>query len=289
MHVMDLGFVGKSTPVRKSVAYALQVPRAVIRMIADAQNYALHPPIIVNSIPKSGTHLLMQVARALPGSRYFGSFLAQQPSLTLRYRSQADIDRGIRKLVPGEVLGAHLHFTPETAARLRHINAVHLMIVRDPLDVLLSEAHYLRVMAQFHRMHAEFKNLSAEEAIEQCLTGSRLSPDIFPSFEHRIAPYCGWVDNLDCCVIRFEDTRNPVTAETAVRRAVASWGAKAGRSPDEVQVLVAGALEAIDPHKSHTFSNRKAPVEAVRSRLELDTQIIRLREMLGYRGSASSA
>ncbi|WP_293418517.1 hypothetical protein, partial [Phenylobacterium sp.] len=62
------------------MAYGLQVPRAIERQRSTPASYASSPPIIVNSIPKSGTHMLMQVARAMPGTRYYGSFVARIPS-----------------------------------------------------------------------------------------------------------------------------------------------------------------------------------------------------------------
>lgn len=282
MHVMDMALVGKVTPLRKGLAFGLQLPRAFIRRMAGSDAYRATPPIIVNSIPKSGTHLLMQVARALPDARYFGSFLAQQPSLSLRQRSQHEINRGLGRLVPGEVLGTHLHYTAQTAASMRRMNSVHFMIVRDPLDVLLSEAHYLRSMARFHRMHREFQTLSAEDAIARALSGSVENPEIFPEFAQRILPYCGWAADSDCCIIRFEDMREQAKSGEVVGRIIAYWAERTGYPQDQLPALNRLALNAIQPEKSHTFSNRKRIDDTLRRKLAADEQIRHLRAQLGY-------
>lgn len=159
MHLMDSRLAVKSNVARKGIAYALQVPRAVRRTRASTVDFASAPPVIVNSIPKSGTHLLLQVARALPDTRYFGSFVGWASSLRLVARDQRTLDRMIGRITPGEVAGAHLHFSKATADALNRVNAVHYLIIRDPVDVLLSEVHYLRHMHRFHRMAREFRGL----------------------------------------------------------------------------------------------------------------------------------
>jgi sulfotransferase 6B1 len=153
-----------SAPARKAAMLANKIPRTMARWAAQNQDYERTPPIIVNSLPKSGTHLLLQVARALPKTRYFGSFIAQTPSLTLRLRSQHEISQSIAAIVPGEVVGAHLYYSPATAQAIADKNALHLFIWRDPRDVLISEAHYLAEMNRFHAMHRAFRACSSQEA-----------------------------------------------------------------------------------------------------------------------------
>ncbi len=258
MNVLDLPFVNKLTPVRKGAAFALQIPRYLRRLNSTPDDFESNPPVIVNSIPKSGTHLLMQIARALPRTRYYGSFLAQQPSLTLRRRGQREIDAGLARLVPGEVIGTHLHYTPETASLLRQVNAVHLMIIRDPIDVLLSEAHYLRSMARFHRMHREFKGLDEGQARQLALAGSGPSRDIFPAFPERIKPYAGWLDDPDCCVVRFEQFALTAERRKAVETIVEFWAGRIHlQKPGELEGIVEHCIAAIDPARSHTTSTRK--------------------------------
>ena len=145
-----------SASVRKGKAVLQRIPRIIARISQTPDELQHRPPIIVNSLPKSGTHLLMQIAGALPGTRFYGSFIAQTPSLTMRERSQDKLNASISAIVPGEYLGAHLYHSTATAAAISERNALHLFIWRDPRDVIVSEAYYLYKMSRWHAMHKAF-------------------------------------------------------------------------------------------------------------------------------------
>jgi len=241
----------KSAPARKGKAALNRVPRLIRRLQASDADYATHPPIIVNSLPKSGTHLMMQLADALPGVVNYGTFLAQTPSLTLKERSRAQIDARIAALAPGEVVGAHLYYSPETAAAFAKRNALHLFIWRDPRDVILSEAHYLAEMARFHAMHATFKKISDPEArVKLALTGDGTSR--YPDAHARVAPYLGWCDDPQAVVMRYERAIHPKTQAGEVARVVAAFVKQGGEVADQA-ILTQSLVQAVAPKHSHTF------------------------------------
>lgn len=253
IHALDWPFVLKNTALRKAVAYALQAPRALASLGAYPERFVVRPPIIVNSIPKSGTHLLLQMARALPQSLYFGSFLAQAPSLTLKPRSQATIDFHISRIVPGEVVGAHLHYSPETSRALQKINALHLFIMRDPYDIAMSEQHYLAHMNRFHRMSREFQGLSPEKRLDLVMNGSKCRPDLYPSIEKRLTPYLGWMSDSRVLTIRFEHVSTDARRREVAKTLAEAWEAKVEGAPVRTQDLDARICNAVSPARSHTF------------------------------------
>jgi sulfotransferase 6B1 len=248
-----MGKIGKllqSAPVRKAKAFANRAPRLLAHLAAKEEDYRARPPIIVNSLPKSGTHLLMQIAQELPDRRYFGSFIAQTPSLTLRMRSQAEIDRRIAAIVPGEVLGTHLYYTPETEAAFRKVNAIHLFIWRDPRDVLLSEAHYLTKMNRWHAMHKSFAALpDTESRIRFSILGNG---GTYPGAEERIGSYMGWLSSENCLSLRYEELVDPQTQLAECQRILDLYQARA-QSPDPLPSADA-LVDAINPERSHTFN-----------------------------------
>lgn len=65
---------------RKSLAIGKQIPRLVKRTKSDPDDYKCNPPVIANSFPKSGTHLLLQILEQLPGLTNYGSFIASRNS-----------------------------------------------------------------------------------------------------------------------------------------------------------------------------------------------------------------
>lgn len=222
----------------------------------------------------------MQIARALPHTRYFGSFIAQQPSVSLRMRSDEEIVRMAARLAPGEVVGAHLHYSEPISRALAEMNALHLLIIRDPAEVLLSEVHYLSSMNRFHRMAREFERLADDERIDLALGGASKLAERYPPFADRIAPYAGWLDDPDVCLVRYEEFSKPDRARAACRRIVEAW---AKRKPEAVDIdhLAAKAANAVAPEKSHTKSNRKStPCDL---RILAHPQIIAARAAMNYR------
>ncbi|EEX13548.1 hypothetical protein CSE45_5454 [Citreicella sp. SE45] len=241
-----------TAPVRKGRGFAMQIPRAVARIGASPADYRAAPPIIVNSLPKSGTHMLMQIAQALPGTRYFGSFIAQTPSLTLRMRSPAEIAGRIKRIVPGEVLGTHLYHHPETARALDEVNALHLFIYRDPRDVLLSETHYLTSMSRWHKMHKTFAAIpDGEERLRLAITGN--GTETYPDARERIGAYMGWISDPSCIALSYETLNDPQALPAEIDRITAAFVDRGGRIEDP-EAMRRSLIEAIAPEKSHTFN-----------------------------------
>lgn len=239
-----------SAPIRKGRAFANRIPRLFIQASAHDDDFRAAPPIVVNSLPKSGTHLLMQLAEALPGTRQFKTFLAQTPSLTLRMRTQSEIDRKIAGFVPGEIIGAHLHHSAATAKALEDRNALHLFIWRDPRDVILSEAHYLAEMTRFHAMHRSFKALpTAEARVELAITGNGGN---YPDAKERIGSYMGWTQTPGTVSLRYESLIHPETQKHECQRILDAYKA---RVTGVANLPTADDLvAAIAPEKSHTFN-----------------------------------
>jgi hypothetical protein len=241
--------VRRSAILRKGATFAFEPMLKLQRRAVNPSDFAAAPPIVVNSLPKSGTHLLLQITRAMPHSCYYGRFIATSPSLTLRERSPQALARRITSLMPGETVGAHLHYFPEIAGALEQINAVHLFIYRDPRDVITSEAHYLADMNRWHRMHKHYRNLAdhgarlalALDGLDQC----------YPEANARMLPYAGWVNAPGVVAIRYEDLSGPRQADE-IARIVAAWRARGGRTT-EAAALTERLSQAIDPGKSHTF------------------------------------
>ena len=252
---MAFNFV-HSAPVRKAGAFLNRFPRFCKRIASSDQDYLKNPPIFVNSLPKSGTHLLMQVARQLPNKKYYGSFIAQTPSLTLKERSASDISMKIAAIVPGEVLAGHLHFSTETSLALARANVFNLFIWRDPRDVLISEAHYLSKMNRWHAMHRSFKACrNARERIALALEGDGSMR--YPNARERVGAYMGWRSDANCIVVRFEDLINPETREAEIQRIRVSYAQRAQIDVSEVTALET-LVAAIAPERSHTFNRGEA-------------------------------
>lgn len=213
-------------------------------------------PLLANSFPKSGTHLLTQILESFPGTVNYLSFLASLPSWRYVERSKRSTIQRIRNFRSGEMISGHLFFKPEYQKVLLERRVLNYFIFRDPRDVACSEAHYLSQMAPFHRLHRAFRNLKSEEAaITMSIVGdyhANVCPVPYQNIAQRFRVYQGWLNNDNVCAVRFEDLigKDRVVEVTRMCRYFAD------RTPGpcpKVNDLVTTALKAISPSRSHTF------------------------------------
>lgn len=253
--MISAGIHHRFAPVRKGVRILMHVPRALERLRDSAEARRLTPPILANSIPKSGTHLLDQILSAIPRRRNYGRFLeSMTASYIFKERSVRSTTRFIETIVSGEIVRAHLHHSPEAAQALDRRSVAHFLICRDPRDVVVSEAHYLRSMNRWHKMHPYFKRLpSFAEAVTLAITGlpGRDTPLPYPDIGRRYGRFMPWFSDPSTHVVRFEDLisgKQPETIEGIVRHYEQLCGEQL-----DVEGIATTARDLIAPSRSHTF------------------------------------
>lgn len=238
--------------LKKLLRYGAAVPRLAHRITARSGAYLAHPPILANSFPKSGTHLLVQILGVVPGVRDWGDFWASQPSFSFREQPPARMAARIRRVAPGEMVSGHLHFSPEVAGALAARHVVHYFIYRDPRDVVVSEAHYLATMNRWHRLHPIFRQLPSQaDRVLLSIRGLPSGAIEYPNVAERFARYAAWLSRPDVCALNYEDLISPRRDEV-LTRIFTFLAERTGRSL-AVPELVQAASEAIQPRRSHTF------------------------------------
>jgi hypothetical protein len=256
--MIDLKFNGhlkKSGVFRKSSAFLKQIPRLLVRYSSAVSDYQSDPPILANSFPKSGTHLLLQILEALPDTVNYGSFIASMPTITFRERSKSAHLRLIKNIVPGEVLPAHLFFSPIYQQELNNKNCVHYFIYRDLRDVAISDAYYLTYMNPYHRMHKYFskKCKTMEERISTAILGvtEQDFPYDYPNIAKRFARYRGWLLCPEVLSIKYEELVSE--RRISVLRKMVEHYFNSSRKNFQFEEVLETAIENIDPFKSHTY------------------------------------
>ena len=232
--------------------------------------------LVLNSIPKSGTHLLYQVLAPL-GLKDFGGFLATTPSVSLKKRPPSEHVDYLDRLFHRELLSAHMHFDEQVAEAVERLEQPLITIIRDPRDIFISELDYLSEVNRWHRMHRFYKRARDDEAaFTLCLEGMPDASFCYPSFAERIEPYLGWLHRASTLTVRFEQLRNTATQQKEML-IIARYLERGGLWSDGESSFVQQAQACIDPSASHTF--RQGGVGTWRERLS-DDQADRLEQVI---------
>ena len=252
---LEAGLHSKRGLVRKGCALALRAPKRIARIGLCDDSLRATPPVLANSVPKSGTHLLDQILEALPGRRNFGEFLSSMTSsFQFRRRSPDESSAALRTAVPGELVRAHLFFDPAVAAAIAETRYVHYFIYRDPRDVVLSEAHYLRSLNRWHRLHPFFRDApSLDEAIAISIRGlpEHAEKLYYPPIGDRFEQYAGWIGRDDVFAVKFEDLIGPRQPELIA--AMAEFYVRRSETPVDASELAMAMQANVDPGRSHTY------------------------------------
>ncbi|MGY4867394.1 sulfotransferase domain-containing protein [Mycolicibacterium elephantis] len=249
----------KNPFLRKGEALAIRSARDGIRLLRPSV-FPSRPAVLVNSVPKSGTHLLTQIVEGLESNDDWGTFIRSTPSLTLREVSPERLNREMKKLVPGETARGHIFWHQSLAESITENGIVSYFIYRDPRDIALSEARYLSSMNRYHRMHRVYRGLSPDEALMLSIRGWPESENrgvYYPDIGTRIRRYTGWLTHTATLAVRFEDLRGANLAGWA-RRIVQHYVDASGHSDSDADQMALRATQMVDPCRSHTYRKGKS-------------------------------
>ena len=164
--------------------------------------------IFCNSFPKSGTHLLLQVLEGIPELEYYGKFVTSASSYGFKDIDASFLGERFKRMLNNEIVLGHLKYDDVIADQVTKACSVSIFVVRDPRDVVISEANYLAKMNPWHRLHPFFRrDLKTDgDRIEAAIRGLDSRFDgMYPDFAKRFADFRGWLGRKEVITVRFED------------------------------------------------------------------------------------
>jgi hypothetical protein len=170
-------------------------PRGVAARIVGGNG----PPLISISLPKAGTHLVERALCLHPAIRR-----RLVPTLYPHILPDwGDLESLLSKQRPGELLIAHIPFEQEHLAGIERTGTKAFLVVRDPRDILISNAFYISGYQahNWHRVIASQPDMKSK--LRLLIEGRDASPAI-PGIGDYLREYAGWLD-AGCKVIRYED------------------------------------------------------------------------------------
>lgn len=188
------------------------------RAYARSMFFLPGPPIFVNSVAKSGTHLLTRILESRPGTMMSGIYIpwwrCHTTPMEHGLTPDFDLDRSrfahyLAGAHGGQIVTSHFPWRPEIAETLRDAGFAIVFQMRDPRDTLVSQLRYILGLRRHflrERMITEFADDDAR--LMALITGATpRGPDETAPIEpvgtllaHRI----GWLGHPDIHVCRFE-------------------------------------------------------------------------------------
>ena len=164
------------------------------------------PVVVGNTMPKSGSHLIGQILRALPA---IGPFLFTPWDKLNRGPGNSKLSASetaarIRSLMRGEVGYANLRATEEFVRLLTGPGTAMIYVYRDPRDLVVSQVFYAVEMHTEHALHDYATNTlkNMEERLDLFILGNSALDT--PNIRRRYDSYAGWLEQTSVLKLRFE-------------------------------------------------------------------------------------
>jgi len=236
-----------------------QARRSLAALLWGRNELQKTPVVLGNAMPKSGSHLIIQV---LQGLTRLGPFVnpgfppVNRAEDNRKLPDQAAL-ANLQRMRPGDIAYGYVHAREPFISELTRLGRATVFVYRDPRDMIVSHVFYATQMHEGHGMHAYYNQTlkSMEERINAAIqgveeSGSELSP-IRLKYEH----YLGWLEQPAVFCLRFEDL---ILDREAALGSLLDYLADRGFESRLPRAEAVHILEqAIAPRKSGTFRKGK--------------------------------
>ncbi len=183
------------------------------RMIAGAAwgpgRLSQSPAVLGNAMPKSGSHLIIQVLQGLPrlGAFVNPGFPPVNRDENNRKLTTPEILANIRRMRSGDIGYGYIGCQEPFKSSLTKPGMACVFVYRDPRDMMVSQVFYATEMNLEHGMHQYYtENLhTMEERINAAILGVEEPGAELSSVKARWDDYFGWLQTEEVLCLRFED------------------------------------------------------------------------------------
>jgi hypothetical protein len=208
--------------------------------------------ILLNSFPKSGTHLLSQIIESIEPFNFRGVLLANYASLSGKRRKESNLIKVLQSSKKNEIIHAHLFYSNEINKVLNENNFRKILLIRDLRDVVCSEERYYSHINKLNHMHKHFLKIdSLDKRLSACINGLNIEGKYFPSIKEKFMNYINWIDDDQVLIIRFEELSDPLLLNSTISNLVNFI------TGEQITDSALNSIkENINPSSSHTYSGK---------------------------------
>lgn len=272
--------------------------------------------VMVNSIPKGGTHLLLKLVYLLgipddPKRFWLGAGVINRhikllnkilkgsygpDRVTIGCEVPVEVgrswlDKKIRNVPDNHSFGGHCIFSRGLSKALSDNNVKVLCVIRDPRSIVASHLHYVKKW-KGHFFHKEYMALpSDKDRLLFSINGGAIGKFEVQPISERYLQFIGWMDDPNAHVVRFEDLVGKAGGGDDMRQFTAVQNVANfleidlnGDELEHVSSCLYGQKETAT--QSETF--RKGKIDSWKDELDeelldvLDEQLADLQYKLGY-------
>jgi hypothetical protein len=236
-----------------------KIRRAVTSMRWGSDWLAKTPAIFGNSMPKSGSHLIIQI---LLGLTRFGPFVnpgyppVNRAEDNRNLSPEAVLDN-IEKMRPGDIRYGYIHAQEPFVKALSGSDRATIFVYRDPRDMIVSHVFYATEIHKGHGMYPYYTQVlnSVEERINAQIMGVAEPGFELSPIRKKYDEYLCWLEQPQVLSIRFEDL---ILDRDGALNGLLDYLEERGFVPEISRSEAIEILKSnIAPHKSGTFRKGK--------------------------------
>jgi len=242
------------------IKHSLKLIRWQARRVAAAYRWGLDelqraPIVLGNAMPKSGSHLIIQVLQGLTrlGPFINPGFPPVNRGEDNRKLSDAAVLANIQRMRPGDIGYGYISAARPFVSTLTQPQRATVFVYRDPRDMIVSHIFYATQMHPGHWMRRYYTEElhSMEERINAAIQGVDEPGSELTPIRRRYEGYLGWLEQPGVLSLRFEDLI--LDRPAALGRLLEYLGQRGFHLRMPPPQAVAALETAIAPKKSGTF------------------------------------
>jgi hypothetical protein len=215
--------------------------------------------VLGNAMPKSGSHLIIQVLQGLTtvGPFVNPGFPPVNRSEDNRKLSDSAVMKNILRMLPGDIGYGYIGASQPFLSIMTQPGRATIFVYRDPRDMIISHIFYATEMHAEHWMHRYYTEElhTMEERINAAINGVDQPGSELTAIRRRYEGYLGWLERPDVLSLRFEELI--LDREKALGKLLDYLEAR-GYKPNIPRQQAVSALEkAVAPTRSGTFRKGK--------------------------------
>jgi sulfotransferase 6B1 len=246
----------KTNPIRSVARQAkLAYRRGKTLLEWKRWNYSGVPYVFGNAIPKSGSHLLLQILEGLCTIGPF-AYVEAEPIRVIQADGQKltpeVILANLARIRQGTIGWGYLPAYPEFVKALNQPDWTSYFIIRDPRDALISQIFYATEINQEHRLRAYYLSLpDMDSRLRAAIGGVHREGANLPDILTRYERFLGWFNCPDVMVVKFEELL--ADQQRSITSMIEFLERKDFRLQMSREQAVQQVIEAVQPKKSPTF------------------------------------